>query len=340
MMWVAWRQQKYVYLVLAAATTILIGWALFNGSHSQALLSQYYARPCNNGNGIPAKDNNACMALFESWSHSIAYDHLIADFAQALAILIGTVLGVGVASELERKTARLAWTQSLTRTRWLTTKSLVGVASMAALLVPLCVTFTWWVKAARYGARVAPLAFPLAGWMLGVYAVFAFVLVVFVGILIRRAGWAIAVALALFGLTIYAMQVDVRSHLVDLHVATITTEVLQKGSVIGRISRGGAPSDAWLVFSGYLPNHSRTSPASWGAELRMNKAVDTCVGSDVMNLGQKEASCLRQLGLRDAALYMSDQDFWTLQMREGGLYLALSALLFGVSVVAIRRVTV
>ena len=49
-----------------------------------------------------------------------------------------------VARELETGTFRLAWTQSVTRTRWLAVKlALVGLASMAVAGL-LSLILTWW----------------------------------------------------------------------------------------------------------------------------------------------------------------------------------------------------
>lgn len=164
------------------------------------------------------------------------------------------VLGVGaVASELERKSARLAWTQSLTRTRWLVAKVLVGVGSIAVLLAPLCITFSWWAGASRYAPRGMPTALPLAEWMLGIYGVFAFAVVVFLGMLIRRAGWTISVGVAVFGLVFYTVGADVRSYLAPMNVAAVSHTMLTKRTAIIGVTTGGAPANGAAPLRGLSP---------------------------------------------------------------------------------------
>ncbi len=121
-------------------------------------------------------------------------------------VLIGAVpglLGVFwgaplVARELESGTFRLVWTQSVTRTRWLAVKlGLVGLATMtAAGLLSLIVT--WWASPLdrahlnifnTFDERdIVPIGF----------ALFAFVLGVAAGLIIRRTLPAMAITLVAF----------------------------------------------------------------------------------------------------------------------------------------------
>jgi hypothetical protein len=342
MTWVAWRQQRYVFWAFALVTVVLVGWALMSGLHEQSLWNQYHSLPCRGGNGFPVKYQSFCQNLFAKWSASGSHNNFIASFGLILAPLVGVVLGVGaVASELERKTARLAWTQSLTRTRWLAIKVLVGVGSMAVLLVPLCFTFSWWVGASRYAPRVMPTAFPFAGWMLGIYGVFAFAVVVFLGVLIRRAGWTIAVGLAVFGLVFYTVEVDVRSHLAPMNVAAVTQTMVTKGSAIVGVTTGGAPANGWLLFGGYRPLGSASAPSSWSVVTgRTNTLVQDCEAHSAASSNDVTSYCLHKLGLEDVEVYVSDHQFWTLQLREGGLYLVVAMLLLSLSAYVLRRIRI
>ncbi len=115
--------------------------------------------------------------------------------------LIGMFWGAPlIAHELETGTFRLAWTQSVSRLRWLGVKlGLVGLASfVAAGLISLMVT--WWfapidmVGQDRFGAG----NFGVHGFVPGGYAVFAFALGAAAGLLIRRTLPAMAVTLGGF----------------------------------------------------------------------------------------------------------------------------------------------
>ena len=113
--------------------------------------------------------------------------------------LIGIFWGAPlVARELETGTFRLAWTQSVTRTRWLAVKlGVVGLASMAvAGLLSLMVT--WWSSPIdRVNASIVRLVRSARHRPVG-YAAFAFVLGVTAGVLIRRTLPAMATTLAAF----------------------------------------------------------------------------------------------------------------------------------------------
>ena len=74
--------------------------------------------------------------------------------------VLGLLLGANlVAGEINNKTSRAAWTQSVTRTRWLASKLGVSVGSLVLFGVPLCLTYTWWIGAVQYGSRITPNAF-------------------------------------------------------------------------------------------------------------------------------------------------------------------------------------
>ena len=113
-----------------------------------------------------------------------------------------------VTRELEAGTFRLAWNQSVTRTRWMAVKlGLIGLAAMAtAGLLSLMVT--WWASpstappatrsASASSAGSQPALFGARGIAPIGYAAFAFVLGVTAGVLIRRTLPAMAVTLAVF----------------------------------------------------------------------------------------------------------------------------------------------
>jgi len=59
--------------------------------------------------------------------------------------------------------------------------------------------------------------------------------------------------------------------------------------------------------------------------------------SGEFRLPARYAACLKKDGLHNVELYVADSQYWTLQMREGGLYLAGAALLLGASLLVVRR---
>jgi hypothetical protein len=131
--------------------------------------------------------------------------------------LLGAFWGAPlVAREFETGTSRLAWTQSVTRTRWLVVKlAVTGLASMAtAGLVSLLVT--WWASPldAVYQNGFTPVIFGARGIVPIGYAAFAFALGITAGLLIRRTLPAMAVTLIAFAAVLIAMPLWIRPHLV------------------------------------------------------------------------------------------------------------------------------
>jgi hypothetical protein len=113
--------------------------------------------------------------------------------------LIGAFWGAPlVASEFEDGTFRLAWTQSITRTRWMRVKlAVVGLASMASAGL-LSLVVTWWCSPLDHSTMNQFATFDQRGVTPIGYAAFAFTLGVLAGALIRRRLPAMAITLAVF----------------------------------------------------------------------------------------------------------------------------------------------
>ena len=166
---------------------------------------------------------------------------MILYFLSVLVILaapaiIGIFWGAPlIARELETGTNRLAWNQSITRTRWLAVKlTLIGLAAMA-VTEALSLLQAWWAapigKAVGLGGsasimsegRFGSFVFPTHGITPLGYAAFGFALGVTAGLLIRRAIPAMAVTLAIFAAVQVATPLWIRPHLIPPHqtIATI-----------------------------------------------------------------------------------------------------------------------
>jgi hypothetical protein len=121
-------------------------------------------------------------------------------------ILVGIFWGAPVlAREAERGTHRLAWTQSVSRGRWLTTKlGALGLAVTAAGLA-LGLMVTLWVDAFdadRFGDAAL---FSGTGVVSGAWWLFAFLLGTAAGAVVRRVLPALAITIALFMVTLFMM---------------------------------------------------------------------------------------------------------------------------------------
>jgi hypothetical protein len=256
------------------------------------------------------------------------------SLANGLSVLVFVVPGLTgmfwgaplIARELETGTFRLAWTQSVTRTRWLAVKlGIVGAASTtAAGLLSLMVS--WWSSPIRavqddsynhfHNGDIAPVG----------YAAFAFALGAAAGLLIRRTLPAIAVTLAVFFAVAYAFPVWVRPHLIPPAQATVT---LSAASINGfefspdhrALLVQTAPPDipgAWILSSKLTTPDGR--PAS---------AVPVTAACGPNAPGNSCQAYIESLHLRQRVTYQPASRYWPLQWYETGIYVALALALAG-----------
>jgi len=130
--------------------------------------------------------------------------------------MIGIFWGAPLISrELETGTYQLAWTQSVTRTRWLAVKLGLGCLVSMATAGLLSLMVTWWSGPLDQldqfnNYRLSPLTFGARDLTPVGYTAFAFALGVTIGLLLHRAVPAIAVTLAVFAAVQVAVPVGVR----------------------------------------------------------------------------------------------------------------------------------
>jgi hypothetical protein len=130
--------------------------------------------------------------------------------------LIGIFWGAPLAArELESGTFRLAWTQSVTRTRWMVVKfALVVLAAIVAAGL-LTLMGTWWFTTLdRVSSnRFDPNLFTQRGLVPAGYAAFAVALGTAVGLMVRRTVAAMAITLVVFIACLVVTTTWVRPHL-------------------------------------------------------------------------------------------------------------------------------
>ncbi len=270
--------------------------------------------------------------------------------------LIGIFWGAPlVARELENGTHRLAWNQSVTRTRWLAAK--LGIAALATGLAvgTLTLAVTWWatsldgIQSETRGSlpsRLTPVAFAMRGIVPISYAVFALVLGVTFGILLRRSLLAMALTLAVYVAAQIAVPFLVRPHLIPTETQTVAISL---DTMAGLGTQGGSdevkfeaqandPGD-WVIsnetinsaglvtglpdwFDDCMPRPPRQQPPAGTGDVPSQApedSLDACF------------SRLASEGYQQRVVVQPVSHFWPLQWAETGLYAAVSALLAGLA---------
>lgn len=255
----------------------------------------------------------------------------------ALPGVIGVFWGAPlVTRELEERTDRLVWNQSVTRTRWLAAK--LGVVGLAAVVITglFSLLLTW--SASRYdlvaGERFAALNFDARNVVPVGYGLFAFALGTVVGMLVRRTLPAMAITLAVFAVVQIVVPLGVRQHLMP----PVTSTVAVTEDTLSRID-GLAIQEKGFFIIGYLP------AGGWGLndESKVYKAdgsefsaedVKPCAA--LMDREEHE-KCLAGLNLHFEFSYHPGSRYWPFQWIELSLFVFLAALLAGFGFWWLRR---
>jgi hypothetical protein len=328
MTWFAWRQfrpQATAAVVALAAFAVLLA---ATGPH----LAGLYATSGVTGCHIDSCDRPASNFL----GLLGGIDTVVYMLGIAGVILTPAVIGIFwgaplIAREFETGTFRLAWTQTITRTRWLAVKlALTGLAAMA-VTEGLALMFGWWAAPIGQAARVTSSPFPLGMGPFSLpafdaqgitplgFAAFAFTLGVTAGVLIRRAVPAMAVALIIFAAIQIAMPLGIRPYLFPPAHATASLSGYFSGGQ--RVSPGGRFALA--------VDHVRSKPGAWiyssGAVNAAGHPVSTMPAACIRS--NDPLPCLASHGIRVAVTYQPTSRYWALQWTETAIYLALALAL-------------
>lgn len=204
-----WRQFRGQALVGAAALVIVGVVLAITGPHLVSVYDSAVAACKSSGGQSTDCTSNPVEITYRGLQYAVL----------ALVLVVPALIGMFwgsplIAHELETGTFRLAWTQSVSRTRWLLVKfGLVGLASfLAAGLLGLMAN--WWASPldAASPDRFGGGNFAVHGFVAGGYALFAFALGVTAGLVLRRTLPAMAVTLAGFIAVRFVVTEWVRRH--------------------------------------------------------------------------------------------------------------------------------
>jgi hypothetical protein len=286
-----------------------------------------------------------------------------------LPALVGAFWGAPlVARELETGTFRLAWTQSVTRQRWLAARlTLTGLASMAVAGL-LSLILTWWFSPIDRVQlnQLTPAVFGVRGITPIGYAAFAFALGVTAGVIIRRTIPAMAATIVVFTGIRFAFTLWVRPYLIT-PLRVTSALVMPIGSGPAPPPGGGAVKPGDLVISnqvingagrvigqngGIGPNgelglhvsHGTVGLEGVGACPNKFPALGSAVRGGLRSGGQPSAAfntamqdCIDRLGIREVVSYQPLNRYWPLQWDETLIFTGLAVALAAFSFWWVRR---
>ena len=198
MIWAGWRQTRAAAITLGLLLALLALYLVTTGIRLRTAFDTDHLSRCLLPAARQSPDCGTSLANFyrlldASGRVLIGYLNLVPAF---LGVFIGAPM---LAREFENGTHRLAWTQTITRTRWVTTRLAVAAALAVSAEQALTWVVTFWRSPLdKLSGHFDPGAFSFEGIVPAGYALFAFAIGALAGAVIRRTIPAMATTLGVF----------------------------------------------------------------------------------------------------------------------------------------------
>jgi hypothetical protein len=312
MAWVTWRQHR-AQLLAAGALVLLAGVAalvtalpIHAAYHRQALSA------C-----LPPATTAGCEIIVGTFLGQFGGRAEAARYLLVLPALAGLFVGAPLlAREFEHSTFRLAWSQGVSRRRWLLAKTLLLGAAVVVAASLLAAIVMWWRQPFdNVAGRISPQGFDVEGVVVPAYALFALALGVLAGALLRRTIPAMSVAaIAFFAIRLGVEKLARPRYEEPLH------------RTFGGLTHAGLQRD-WLLDNRLVD--------AVGRQITTAREDLAILHAQRARIDPQEY--LVSLGWRRLVTFHPDSRFWTFQAIEAGIFVALAALAVAAAVVLIRR---
>lgn len=305
LVWRLHRNQAYVAggALMALTVALLVTGIFMSGDYHNFLSSCSSTHSCGD-----------TSQLFSSYSLA----QLLVFFTMAVPLLFGLFWGAPLlAKEFEDGTHSLAWTQGVTRRRWLTTGVLWAVLAAALWGGATAALVSWWRVPLNAlgipGYRLSPFVFDVQGIVPVAYSVFAVAVGLAAGAIWRRVLPAMATTVAVF----VPVRIIVNEYLRPHYLSPVTKTLSASAA---NAANGGAPPGAWLLSSKLVGPNGHTYGHAIGP-----RGLPTACQHMV------SPSCLASHGYHWLITYQPGSRFWAFQGIETAIFLAVAALLVAVT---------
>jgi ABC-type transport system involved in multi-copper enzyme maturation permease subunit len=312
MAWLIWRQHRaqlslaLLTLGLVGIAALVLGLPMYDAFHREAVSS------C-----LPPASRSGCDIIVHHFESEFGSAIRATRYLSLLPALVGLFIGAPLLTrELEHGTYRLIWTQTITRRRWLLSKTALLSLAIAVIALALSGIVTWWRHPFDVlQGRMSPTGFDVEGIVLTSTAVFSFTLGVLVGALLKRSIPAMSVTLAAF----LAVRLSI-SQFLRPHFAKPLHE-----TVSGLVP--SAHAGDWVLSNTLVDSVGRTITSS-----REELAI-----AHARRAGIDASSYLAQSGWKRSVTYQPSGRFWNFQLIEAGIFVALAVLSVAGALWIVRR---
>ena len=324
MIWFTWRQHRAEALltlgVLAVGSVYLLitGLAMthtFQDSGLGACLAQHPQSTDISG---------PCGVLASLFFNQYNPFQLFAAALLLLPILFGVLVGAPlIAREYEQRTSLLLWMQSVTRMRWLlVTLALVLGAGLLAAGILFALLNWWFHPFDLLSGKFNQVAFDVTGPVFLASSLMALAVAIAAGALTRRTVLALFLTLVLIAAIRIVVEFNLRP---NYEPQVVVTWPFGQDSRPGGLE--GTPpitlgKEDWNLGSGFLDAQGNRTDG-----IRCNEPNPT-----------SPLQCAQASGYRGNYLaYQPASRFWTFQLIETGIYLAISILALSLTVWWVRK---
>lgn len=334
MNWFAWRQHRKQFLIMAILVVLYAALVIPTGLHFWHTYQQTLANCAKN----PATPSCSDIGsnLFQSSIDQLLF-RMIPLATVLMPVLFGMFWGAPfMAKEYADGTNNLAWTQSVSRRKWLSIKMLWIYGATIILMGAFAALCTWWSNTPntlndnRFGGN---LFFDSQGIVPIAYGIFAVAYGILFGAWFRKLMIAVGLTLGLF----IVVAMIVIPNFARTHYMTPVTVTSQMGpdAIDAKV-----PTDAWVTSRDILDKNGhrfnsfdltdmppqcqqiiqQSQVSGDHHAVRIKAAVG---GADPID------ACLNQAGYHQVATYQPSYRYWDFQRIEAGIYVALSAIAVG-----------
>jgi hypothetical protein len=329
MTWLTWRQSRTELIIGGAALALVAVFLFWSGLGLHSNWNTNNVADCLMSN----PSSQQCFGVTDRFFNQFDRISGLTFWLTLVPLLIGVLLAAPLVIDLEQGTNRLAWTQGVTRLRWLVTRIGLGILVAIVSSAFVMALFIWMFQPFdlirnRFGQEY----FDNEGFVVIAYTVFAFALCVASGTVLRRSLPAFALALVGFiGIRVLLFEKFRSTYLAPHKI--IQDPLLNEPP---QLEKG-----AWVVSSGMSDRSGHI--LSWnnpvlnacnqaGAIVKPNPSeVEFAASLDA------QRQCFAEHDIFYTTLYHPANRFWIFQGIESAIFLGLSAILLGITFYWVMR---